>query len=189
MLAMQYSIPLPADYDDKLITQRVEQRSKLFDDLDGLLHKAFLYNAKDKLYAPFYVWQNMAQARQFLLDQLFRGVMESFKRPRVRNWVVVDQAYGNRNLRPTHAIREIDAIPAGQDIESLLKAEQASQQEMLKDENLYYHLTAIDPDRWEIIRYHLWLNAASAPKLGSDCIQTYDVLHVSEPNAVNIKAA
>lgn len=183
MLAMQYSIQLPAGYDDKLITQRVEQRSKLFDDLDGLLHKAFLYNAADKLYAPFYVWQNMAQARQFLLDQLFRGVMESFKRPRVRNWVVLSQAYGNRSIQPLHAIREVDSIPPDQDIEAMLQQEQALQQELLKDENLYYHLTAIDPDRWEVIRYHLWLNAACAPRLGSDCIQTYDVLHVSEPSA------
>lgn len=181
MLAMQYSIQLPADYDDQRIMQRVQQRSKLFDGLDGLHHKAFLYSAEDKLYAPFYVWQDIAEARQFLFDQLFRGVMESFKRPRVRNWVVTGQAYGNRAMKPTHAIREIDSLPADKDIESLLAAEQLQQQEMLKDPNLYYHLIAIDPDRWEIIRYHLWRDAKAAPKLGADCIQTYEVLHVSEP--------
>lgn len=183
MLAMQYSIQLPADYDDARITQRVQQRSKLFDDLDGLQHKAFLYSATDKLYAPFYVWQDMSQARQFLFDQLFRGVMESFKRPRVRNWVVMAQSYGNRGLQPTHAIREIDAIPLDCDIEAMTQQEQHAQQALLADDNLYYHLTAIDPDRWEIIRYHLWREASCAPKLGSDCIQTYQVLHVSEPRS------
>ncbi len=187
MLAMQYSIQLPQGYDDKLIIERVNNRSKLFDGLDGLLHKSFLYNHNDKLYAPFYVWQDINQAKQFLMDQLFRGVIETFKRPRVRNWVVLHQDYGNRALKPTHAIREIDIIPAGQDIEAVLKAEQEKQKEMLADKNLYYSLTAFDPDRWELVHYHLWKDAASAPRLGSDCIQTYSVLHVSEP--VSAKAA
>jgi hypothetical protein len=127
------------------------------------------------------VWQDLGQARQFLLDQLFRGVMESFKRPRVRNWMVTHQGYGNRALQPSHAIREIDSIPVDQDIEKLIAEERLAQQEMLANENCYYHLAAIDPDRWEILRYHLWKDAASSPRLGSDCIQTYSVLHVSEP--------
>lgn len=183
MLAMQYSIQLPQGYDDKLIIDRVGQRKKLFDGLDGLQHKAFLYNGSDKLYAPFYVWQNLSQARHFLMDQLFRGVIETFKRPRVRSWVVLHQDYGNRALRPTHAIREIDVIPAGKDIEMVLMAEQEKQKQLLTNPHLYYSLTAFDPDRWELIHYHLWKDAASAPRFGSDCIQTYDVLHVSEPLA------
>ena len=187
MLAMQYSIQLPKDYDDAKILGRVSERSKLFDGLAGLHHKAFLYNPEDKLYAPFYVWNDIGEARQFLLDSLFRGVMETFKRPRVRSWVVINQSYGNRKLKPTRAVREVDSVPIGQDMEALVTAENALQRELLADPNLYYHLTAFDPDRWEVIRYSLWKDAASAPKFGSDCIQTYTVLHVSEP--VMAKAA
>lgn len=187
MLAMQYSIQLPKDYDDAKILGRVSERSKLFDDLVGLHHKAFLYNPEDKLYAPFYVWNDIAEARQFLLDSLFRGVMETFKRPRVRSWVVTSQNYGNRTLKPSHAVREIDSVPTGQDMEALVAAENTLQRELLADPNLYFHLTAFDPDRWEVIRYSLWKDAACTPKFGSDCIQTYRVLHVSEP--VMAKAA
>lgn len=181
MLAMQYSIQLPKDYDDHKIYDRVSQRSKLFDDLDGLHHKAFLYCPQDKLYAPFYVWQDITKARQFLLDSLFRGVMESFKRPRVRSWFVTHQGYGNRSLKPAHAIREMDVVPLDQDMEALVNQERAHQQELLKNPALYYHLTAFDPDRWELIRYSLWKDEASAEKSGADSIQTYQVLHVSEP--------
>ena len=79
------------------------------------------------------------------------------------------------------AIREIDSVPLNQDMEKLVAQEHATQKELLQNPHLYFYLTAFDPDRWEIIRYHLWQDAAHAPKLGSDCIQTYDVLHVSEP--------
>jgi hypothetical protein len=185
MLAMQYSIQLPADYNDALIVQRVQERSKLFDGLGGLRHKAFLYNATDKLYAPFYVWQDMSEARQFLLDQLFRGVTESFKRPRVRNWVVLEKSLGNRTIIPQFAVREIDVIPPNQDIDALCAAEHALHHELLKNENLYCCLSAIDPDRWEIMRYHLWRDASVTPRFSSDCIQTYQVLHVSEPELMH----
>jgi hypothetical protein len=181
MLAMQYSIQLPKEYEDSKIYDRVSARSSLFDDLSGLHHKAFLYSPEDKLYAPFYVWKDIAEARSFLLDALFKGVMATFKRPRVRSWVVTSQGYGNRALKPAHAIREVDIVPQDQDMEALVASESQLQQELLADKNLYFHLTAFDPDRWELVRYSLWKDAASVPKMGGDCIQSYQVLHVSEP--------
>lgn len=185
MLAMQYSIQLPHGYDDSLVTQRVTQRSKLFDGLPGMVHKSFLYNRQDKLYAPFYVWKNLQEARDFLMDDLFRGVIQSFKRPRVRDWFVLEQTYGNRRLRPTFAIQEIDLIPAEENLEERIAHEHALQQKMRQNPNLYYHLVALDPNRWEIIRYHLWKDKASAEKPSADCVQTFEVLHVSEPGAAN----
>jgi len=182
MLAMQYSIQLPQNYDDNLILQRVEQRRSAFDGLYGMEHKAFLYNRDDKLYAPFYVWENLQQARDFLLDELFQGVIQSFNRPRVRDWVVLEQSYGNRALEPQFALREVDRIPPEEDLPRLLKQEQRNQQELLADPNLYYHLVAFDPDRWELVRYHLWRDRDSAAKAASgDCVQSYDVLHVTKP--------
>ncbi len=181
MLAMQYSIQLPHGYDDTLITQRVEQRSKLFDDLPGMIHKTFLYNRDDKLYAPFYVWQNLQDARDFLMDNLFKGVIESFRRPRVRDWFVLEQTYGNRDIVPDYAIQEIDLISAEENLEERIAYECSLQRKMQQNDNLYYHLLALDPNRWEIIRYHLWRNKATAEPATADCIQTYEVLHVSEP--------
>ncbi len=53
MLAMQYSIHLPENYDVAQIEQRVNERKQLFDGHKGLVHKSFLYSEGEKLYAPF----------------------------------------------------------------------------------------------------------------------------------------
>jgi hypothetical protein len=41
-------------------------------------------------------------------------------------------------------------------------------------------VTAIDADRWEVMRFSLWQDRRHCPETESDCVQTYDVLHVSE---------
>jgi hypothetical protein len=182
MLAMQYSIQLPVGYGSDKIRERVSQRSKLFDDHTGLVHKSFLYNEGDQIYAPFYVWKDVEQAQQFLLADLFKGVIEAFRRHRVRSWFVIHMAYGNRGLKPTFCYREIDVVPPEDRLDHFLAKEKQTHEDLLKDPNLYMCLIALDADRWEIVRFSLWKDKKSAPRLYSDCCHEYEVLHVSEPN-------
>lgn len=181
MLAMQYSIQLPENYDSALIRERVNARSKLFDEHKGLVHKSFLFNEKDHIYAPFYIWKDVIEAQKFLLDDLFKGVIEAFRRHRVRSWFVTDVAYGNRELKPTFARREVDVIAPEEKLDVYLKNEKDHQAELLADPNLYMHLVALDADRWEVLRFSLWKDEAAAPKSFSDSYLNYEVLHVSEP--------
>jgi hypothetical protein len=181
MLAMQYSIQLPINYDAELIKKRVNARSKLFDAHDGLVHKSFLYNEKDKIYAPFYVWKDVIEAQKFLLDDLFKGVIETFSRHRVRSWFVIHMAYGNRDITPAFAQREVDIIPPEERLDQYLAREKILQSELVKDPNLYMHLVALDADRWEILHFSLWKDEKSAAKPSSDSFLHYEVLHVSEP--------
>ena len=181
MLAMQYTIQLPDSFDTGLIRRRVDERSKLFDTLPGLAHKSFLFSEQDKLYAPFYIWMNITEARRFLLDDLFKGVIETFSRPRVRTWSVIDMVYGDKSLVPTYAVREADSIPPEHNLQKMVKKELEDQALLLKNPNLHFHAIALDSDRWELVRYSLWKDEKSAAAPASDCIQTYEVLHVSEP--------
>lgn len=181
MLAMQYSIQLPENYDADNVRKRVNARKSLFDDHDGLVHKSFLYNEQDHIYAPFYVWKDLDEAQKFLLDDLFTGVVETFSRCRVRSWFVVHMAYGNRKATPTYARREVDVIPPEEKLDAFLKYEKDLQAEAVKDPNLYMHVAAFDADRWEVLRFSLWKDAAKAPKPSSDSYIDYAVLHVSEP--------
>lgn len=183
MLAMQYSIQLPENYDADAIRNRVSARKQLFDDHEGLVHKSFLYNDADKIYAPFYVWKNVNAAREFLLDDLFKGVVETFSRHRVRNWFVMHMTYGNRALQPAYAMREVDMIPAEEPLDAYLMRDKAMQDTLATDPNLYMHVVALDADRWEILHFSLWKDQASAPKPNGDAFLSYEVLHVSEPKA------
>lgn len=183
MLAMQYSIQLPENFDAESIRRRVSSRRKLFDDHEGLVQKSFLYNDAEKIYAPFYLWKDVAEARDFLLDDLFKGVVDTFNRHRVRSWFVVHMAYGNRALTPTFAQREVDIIPAEERLGPYLKRDKDRQEELAKNPNLYMHVVALDADRWEILHFSLWKDRAGAIRSGSDSSLTYEVLHVSEPKA------
>ena len=65
MLAMQYTIPLAPYLDVDYVRERVESRRKLFDGHKGLLHKSFVYCPKEHVYAPFYLWKDVAEAQHF----------------------------------------------------------------------------------------------------------------------------
>ena len=185
MLAMQYSIPLPANFDAERIYERVNARRTLFDGHAGLLHKSFIYSEEDHLYAPFYVWKSADEAQAFLLDDLFKGVVDAFSRHRVRSWIVLSLAYGNKELKPAHAQREIDAVPAEEPLPRFCAREKEAQSKLLADPALYFHVLALDADRWELMRYSLWRDKESAARAGlPDCVQNYKVLHVSEPAAL-----
>jgi hypothetical protein len=183
MIAMQYSIPLPPNFAPDMVRQRVEQRRASFDSHAGLVHKSFLYHAKERLYAPFYVWKDVGEARDFLLNELFHGVVETFNRHRVRSWYVASMMYVNRDLYAGFARREIDVIPPEARLSDFLQRERAMQQELSASPDLYAHTLAFDPERWEIMRFSLWKDALSADKPASDSVIEYDVLHVSEPDS------
>jgi heme-degrading monooxygenase HmoA len=177
MLAMQYSIELPIGYDTGLIRSRVEGRARLFKGLPGLVHKSYLLSDTDKIYAPFYIWSDMAEARRFLFDDLFRGVTKTFRRPRVRTWMVLDSVYGNKDFTPSFAIRETDRIAPEDDLEERFLQEKREQDEQAGNEHLHFHAVALDAERWELVRYSLWRDEAHAVMPAADCIQTYEVLH------------
>lgn len=178
MLAMQYTIQLPEDYDMSAIEARVEQRKPLFDRVPGLVHKSYLANFDDKLYAPFYIWNDISKLRDFLLDDLFRGVTRTFNRPRVRGWAVVNMLRGHYTDFPTYAIKESDPIPQEASLEELFAREKEKQEAQKNKEGLYLSVLGLDADRWELLRYSLWRDESIAPAVESDCTQTYRVLHV-----------
>lgn len=181
MLAMQYTIELPSDLDMSVIRQRVDERSKLFDHFPGMAHKSFILNEEDRLYAPFYVWHRDEVACEFLLDDLFKGVISSFSRPRVRTWNVLHMGYGNRAMTPTYAVREADTIPAEESLHELALREREKQHRLLQhNPEIYFHTIALDAERWELIRFSLWSAARNAPPAEADQVQTYELLHVSE---------
>ena len=94
MIAMQYRIVLPADYDMGSIRQRIADKGHLLDDFPNLAFKAYLYadrtaayaQGRENLYAPFYLWHNTEGMNAFLGSAGFSGVVASFGRPLVRTW-------------------------------------------------------------------------------------------------------
>src|SRR5690606_12136093 len=131
------------------------------------------------LYAPFYIWHSHDAANRFLLDDLFKGVIDTFSRPRVRNWNILAAEYGDNDIVPTYAVRETDVIAPEETLNTLMRREKGRMSSLLVKPGLYFQTLALDADRWELMRYTLWKDEKSAELPESDCIQTYEVLHVS----------
>jgi hypothetical protein len=183
MIAMQYTIQLAADFGLDKVLNRVTARYPLFDNLPGLAHKSYLFNHQHGLYAPFYIWNSHDAARDFLLGPLFVGVTQTFGRPRVRTWNVIAYDIIDASVVPSYAIREVDTVPAEQMMGPLADTERDQHRALAGTAGLHSHAVALDADRWELVRYSLWRDAASALKARGDSVQPYEVLHLSSPES------
>lgn len=113
MYAMQYEITLPADYDMKVIRDRVATRGHLMDAYEGLGLKAFLIRERGldgspvNQYAPFYLWDDTGGMNRFLWGGGgFGGIVEDFGRPAVDHWTGVAFGFGAaRDAPPRGASR------------------------------------------------------------------------------------
>lgn len=181
MIAMQYRIRLARDFNADRIRERVADRRCLFDDLPGLVHKTFLFNEREGLYAPFYVWNGNKPARDFLTGPLFQGLVENFGRPRVRCWTVLEFHENDLPDGVETAIKEVDTVPAERDLALLKTNEHKNHKAALKCSGLGCHLVGLDPDRWELMRYSTWADGATPPESQADLVEYYDVLHLSKP--------
>jgi hypothetical protein len=162
----------------------------MFDNLPGLAHKSYLFSPEDRLYAPFYIWADHDAARDFLIGDVFQNVSDTFSRPRVRTWNVIAYDVFDPTVTPTLAVRESDAIEPEGRLSELAKTERAAHNKLRGQSGLHSHAVALDADRWELVRFSLWRDAAAGRNNAhADAVQTYEVLHLSTPPAGRILGA
>lgn len=84
MLLLHYEFTLPPSFDMQAIRRRIEDKRHLFDHHEGLRWKAWLlsdaarHGASANRYAPLYLFEHAAAARDFLLGPLYAGVTQTF---------------------------------------------------------------------------------------------------------------
>jgi hypothetical protein len=185
MIAMQYRITLPADYDMEIICRRIAERGHLTDRFPQLAFKAYLFaqgnkaDGTENLYAPFYLWHDTQGMNTFLGGAGFAGVVASFGRPNVRTWPVW-QAQAAADLSgATHATRALAPIPARTPLGDLRELEQARLESDLKRGALAA-ISAYDPTHWSVLRFRLWRDAVERPD--GDDVDVYQVGHISQPS-------
>jgi hypothetical protein len=187
MFAMQYAIPLPADYDMSVIRRRVAERGHLLDDHPGLGLKAYLVQdtsrgARQNQYAPFYLWADTGATASFLWGGGgFAGIVRDFGRPTVSTWLGVDfrrgPAYGRSAASATLERRP---LAPGEDP----SAEAERMRQVVDDgaecDDVHSIAAVIDPARWEAVIFTLRTADPSAP--GDATV--FEVLHLSEPSVL-----
>ncbi|MFG2719144.1 DUF4865 family protein [Streptomyces sp. NPDC048416] len=184
MHALQYEMTLPADYDMGIIRRRVAGRGHLLDDFPGLGLKAYLIRERAagspvNSYAPFYLWTSPEGMNSFLWGPGFQGIVDDFGRPRVRHWAGVAYAEGPASkASPAAATRLCVPVPEGVEPGSFVAREAA----VAPEPGMVACAVAIDPSRWELVRFTLW--EQPAPDAAGD---RFEVLHLSEPGRAGLR--
>ena len=180
MIAMQYAIDLPSDYDMEIVRRRVRVNGNRTDDFPGLAMKAYLIAEKDKYgntrnqYAPFYVWNTVEGMNDFLLRGPFNNILQSFGSPRVMTWFVV-HAVLRKDANPGVACVDRRRLHPYSDFDSLTRAD-AEANEKLPDAASF--VAAYNPHSWEKCR--MWLLPSEKNiKNKSDSSLIYDIHHIS----------
>ena len=84
MIAMQYKISLPSDYDMEIIKKRVHNNGSKTDGFQGLLFKAYLisekgqYGSRRNEYAPLYLWKSNQGMNKFIFEGFYDNILKSF---------------------------------------------------------------------------------------------------------------
>ncbi|WP_432046985.1 DUF4865 family protein [Streptomyces asiaticus] len=185
MLAMQYRITLPADYDMKIIRRRVETKGPLLDDFPGLGFKA--YGIRERgvdgspvhQYAPFYLWTAPEAMNRFLWGPGFQGIVRDFGRPPVEHWQGLGFERGPAaGATPRAATRHSEPVPAATDPASAVEGALARLAERARKDGVHTTALGIDPRGWELIHFTLWEESAPPSEPGD----RYQVLHLSAPD-------
>jgi len=120
MYAMQYAVPLPADYDMQIIRDRVSRTGHVLDGFAGLAFKAYLIREKANgapvnEYAPFYVWADIDGMRSFCWGEPgYSAIVRDFGRRPIQDWTIVDVAEGAARLDEARSMTiSTEPLPAG----------------------------------------------------------------------------
>lgn len=186
MIAMQYSLVLPGDYDMAIIDRRIAARGHATDGFPGLGFKAYLQARKgngpaapDNLYAPFYLWRTTAGMNDFLCGPGFVALTQSFGWPAVSTWSVwhADMKPGVAAAR--HALRETVAIAPHADLAALRRAEDERSRAMLAQPEVLASVAGFDPGQWTLVRFQLWRTPPAPASAPEGQVRLYGVGHVS----------
>lgn len=180
MIAMQYAIDLPADYDMEIVRRRVRDNGNGTDGFNGLEMKAYLIAEKGKYgnarnqYAPFYVWRTVEGMNEFLLRGPFNNILQSFGSPQVRTWFVIRSVL-RKDAAPRLARMERGRVRPYADLERLVIDAEEEVGRLPAGESL---VSAYNPLSWETCRMRLLVSGEELEhKVHSGLV--YDIHHIS----------
>lgn len=184
MIAMQYSVTLPADYDMEIIARRIRERGPLMNGFPGLGFKAFLVARRSdgacpsatNLYAPFYLWRRPEGMADFLSGPGFAALSGDFGRPSVKIWTPWHAMLGEVLSEAQFALRLVMPIGPEADLGALRRAEGRWAEDAMA-KGAVAAVSAFDPGAWALVRFGLWRQPPVASPNGA---QLYEVGHVAE---------
>ncbi|GEA31596.1 DUF4865 family protein [Clostridium diolis] len=179
MIATQYKIILPSDYDMSIIKDRVKNNGYKTDGFEDLKFKLYLTTEKGKnqnlqnSYCPLYVWKDSNGLNKFLFNGFYDNIITSFGWQKVNvgiplidttTYKIKDSKYVfeiEREIKPQRSLNNFkDGIE--KNIPRIKESE---------------FIVIYTPDKW---KYHVFFFIDDLSKIKSVEGTTYDILHISQ---------
>jgi Domain of unknown function (DUF4865) len=182
MVVKQYLHRLPADYDIGRIRARAAERGPMWDAVPGLALKAFIvqergqHGAVRNAYSSLYLWHRVDAILDFIFDDRFRSVIDTFGRPTIKSWLPLDVRRGTAN-RPTFVTCEHEDIPRHASLAGLRKTEIDRNRETANQPATHASIVALDLAAWQLARFTL---TTAIPELSATA-ESFEIAYLATP--------
>ncbi len=179
MIATQYKITLPSDYDMNIIKERVRNNGHKTDGFDDLKFKLYLvtekgiHNNLQNSYCPLYLWKGNDGLNKFLFNGYYDNILNSFGWQRVNVGIpLIDTTTSkiNENNYLFQITRQI------QPQESLNNLKDKIEEDIPTIDNSEY-LVIYNPDKWEYDVFYLLSDVSNLKEMSG---VIYTILHISQ---------
>ncbi|MDR7002791.1 DUF4865 family protein [Neobacillus niacini] len=178
MIATQYKITLPSDYDMNIIKERVRNNGHKTDGFDDLKFKLYLVSEKginhnlQNSYCPLYLWKGSNGLNKFLFNGFYDNIINSFGWQRVNVGIpLIDTTTSKikENKYLFHITREIP--PQG----SLNNLKEKIAEGIPTIDHAEY-IVIYNPDKWEYDVFYFLSDLTNVKDMSG---VIYTILHIS----------
>lgn len=179
MIATQYKIALPSDYDMEIIKDRVRNNGHKTDGFEDLKFKLYLVTEKginnnlQNSYCPLYLWKSSNGLNKFLFNGFYDNILNSFGWQRVNVGVPLMDTTTSKIKETKYLFQITRDIQPKESLNNLKDKIRACIPTIDHAE----YLVIYNPDKWKYEVFY-FLNELSHVKEMNGVI--YQILHISQ---------
>ncbi|HHV30343.1 DUF4865 family protein [Acetivibrio mesophilus] len=178
MIASQYKITLPGNYDMDIIRKRVKDNGYKTDGFYGLKFKLYLItekginNSLQNSYSPLYLWKDCEGLNKFLFEGFYDNIITSFGWQNVNIGVPLIDTTRQRFQDANFLFEVVGEIEPK---ESLNNFKNSIKDAILKIDAEY--VVIYNPDKW---KYQVFYFVDDLEKVKTEKGVIYTILHISQ---------
>ncbi len=179
MIASQYKITLPGNYDMEQIRKRVRENGYKTDGFYGLKFKLYLITEKgvhhnlQNSYSPLYLWKDSEGLNQFLFEGFYDNILTSFGWQNVHIEVPLMDTTTEKIKEKKYVLEIARTIEPKESLNHFRNRVKESLPEMGNAE----YLVVYNPNQW---KYRVFYFLDDLQGVNAENGVIYDILHVSQ---------
>lgn len=179
MIATQYKIILPSDYDMNIIKDRVKNNGYKTDGFENLKFKLYLITEKgtneslQNSYCPLYLWKDSDGLNKFLFDGFYDNIITSFGWQKVNVGIPLIDTTTYR-IKDSKYLFEVTREIQPQESLNNLKNKIEKDIPTVGDTE---YVVIYNPDKW---KYNVFFFIDNLRDIKSEEGIIYDILHISQ---------